>query len=40
MSMLVNGVQEYQVGLKLNGTHQVLDYAHDVNLYWVIILTS
>jgi hypothetical protein len=24
--------QEYQVGLKLNGTHQLLAYADDVNL--------
>jgi hypothetical protein len=25
-------MQEYQVGLKLNGTHQLLAYADDVNL--------
>jgi hypothetical protein len=28
----IRKVQENQVGLKLNGTHQVLAYADDVNL--------
>jgi hypothetical protein len=28
----VGKVQESQVGLKLNGTHQLLAYADDVNL--------
>jgi hypothetical protein len=28
----IRKVQEYQVGLKLNGTHQLLAYADDMNL--------
>jgi hypothetical protein len=28
----IRKVQENQVGLKLNGTHQLLAYTHDVNL--------
>jgi hypothetical protein len=28
----IRKVQEFQVGLKLNGTHQLLAYADDVNL--------
>jgi hypothetical protein len=28
----ISKVQENQVGLKLNGTHQLLAYANDVNL--------
>jgi hypothetical protein len=31
----IRKVQGYQVGLKLNGTHQLLVYADDV-IYWVI----
>jgi hypothetical protein len=29
----IRKVQEIQVGLKLNGTHQLLAYADDVNLH-------
>jgi hypothetical protein len=28
----IKKVQEYQIGLKLSGTHQLLPYADDVNL--------
>jgi hypothetical protein len=28
----IKKVQENQIGLKLNGTHQILAYADDVNL--------
>jgi hypothetical protein len=35
----IRKVQETQVGLKLNGTHQLLDYADDVNLLEDIIDT-
>jgi hypothetical protein len=33
----IRKVQEIQVGLKLNGTHQLLFYADDVNLLGVNI---
>jgi hypothetical protein len=35
----IRKVQETQVGLKLNGTHQLLAYADDVNLLGDIIDT-
>jgi hypothetical protein len=35
----IRKVQEYQVGLKLNGTNQLLAYADDVNLLGDIIDT-
>jgi hypothetical protein len=28
----IRKIQENRLGLKLNGTHQILAYAHDVNL--------
>jgi hypothetical protein len=32
LEYVIRKVQEYRVGLKLNGTHQILAYADDVNL--------
>jgi hypothetical protein len=32
LAYAISKVQEIQVGLKLNGTHQLLVYADDVNL--------
>jgi hypothetical protein len=34
----IRNVRENQMGLKLDGTHQHLTYAVDVNLYWMITL--
>jgi hypothetical protein len=36
----IRNVQENQVGLKLNGTHQLLAYADDVNVLGDIIGTT